>query len=523
MRAGPRTSSVRDIDQQHRRSLPGPSDAAASIAPLDAERAARPSAAESVPVARRPGRQRNRRPRSGAVSEAHAERHARSPRPDDARRRVTASERRRQYGTEVEHGRCTRCRLWSTPAVTPHAGAPSRPAAPELQAPLTHERSPGGSSRSRLTHASGSSKPRSRWPRIAHGSPPRLLYRGSGMTRAPLDPDPRHVDEDAPLPPRDDTWLGCAVRPADPRRGDRRRHRRRRRRDVPDRGPAIGPDHGARRPVRALVRSADRGAVVSAPAFPVGRSVGGRADGRRPIFAAGEEPVAGEAGPEGRDGTAGRRGRDRELLRPDADDVPALGRPGEGRRGAVVPLRRSTVPRHRLPPGGRAGVRRRDRRQLLRLSRGARHRPLAVRVPTAGAAVARPRARHDRGPPVTVLERPKVGRLVVPYMVDERRSPIDFKAVDADRIERCAAQGRCGVWILVDAAGAASCSAWASEDRARSRVADDAAGRPPAGRPGRSAGSALPARWARPAGPSRTRGLSCARGGRRWRGGIRSP
>lgn len=46
---------------------------------------------------------------------------------------------------------------------------------------------------------------------------------------------------------------------------------------------------------------------------------------------------------------------------------------------------------------------------------------------------------------MTLAARPTVGRLVVPFMVDERRHPIDFKSVDPDRIERCATDGRCGV------------------------------------------------------------------------------
>jgi hypothetical protein len=42
-------------------------------------------------------------------------------------------------------------------------------------------------------------------------------------------------------------------------------------------------------------------------------------------------------------------------------------------------------------------------------------------------------------------ERPVKGRLTVPYMVDERRDPIDFKAVDAEHVDRCAKHRRCGV------------------------------------------------------------------------------
>lgn len=44
-----------------------------------------------------------------------------------------------------------------------------------------------------------------------------------------------------------------------------------------------------------------------------------------------------------------------------------------------------------------------------------------------------------------LAERPKVGHLVVPYVVDATRSPIDFKALDMDHVARCAAQTRCGV------------------------------------------------------------------------------
>lgn len=41
--------------------------------------------------------------------------------------------------------------------------------------------------------------------------------------------------------------------------------------------------------------------------------------------------------------------------------------------------------------------------------------------------------------------RPKSGKLTVPYMVDESKHPIDFKAVDADHVKRCATARRCGV------------------------------------------------------------------------------
>ncbi len=41
--------------------------------------------------------------------------------------------------------------------------------------------------------------------------------------------------------------------------------------------------------------------------------------------------------------------------------------------------------------------------------------------------------------------RPTVGRLVVPYMVDATRTPIDFKIVDPDHVRQCAERGRCGI------------------------------------------------------------------------------
>lgn len=46
---------------------------------------------------------------------------------------------------------------------------------------------------------------------------------------------------------------------------------------------------------------------------------------------------------------------------------------------------------------------------------------------------------------MTLKERPTVGRLTIPYMVDETRNPIDFKRVDDGRIEDCAKHGKCGV------------------------------------------------------------------------------
>jgi len=44
-----------------------------------------------------------------------------------------------------------------------------------------------------------------------------------------------------------------------------------------------------------------------------------------------------------------------------------------------------------------------------------------------------------------LYDRPTVGGLTVPYMVDENKTPINFKAVDEDHVGRCARQQRCGV------------------------------------------------------------------------------
>jgi hypothetical protein len=44
-----------------------------------------------------------------------------------------------------------------------------------------------------------------------------------------------------------------------------------------------------------------------------------------------------------------------------------------------------------------------------------------------------------------LLERPVVGRLTVPFMVDATRTPIDFKALDAAHVDLCASDGRCGI------------------------------------------------------------------------------
>lgn len=44
------------------------------------------------------------------------------------------------------------------------------------------------------------------------------------------------------------------------------------------------------------------------------------------------------------------------------------------------------------------------------------------------------------------LERqPTVGKLTVPYMVDAKRDPIDFKLLDKDHVKRCAVHQRCGI------------------------------------------------------------------------------
>jgi hypothetical protein len=47
--------------------------------------------------------------------------------------------------------------------------------------------------------------------------------------------------------------------------------------------------------------------------------------------------------------------------------------------------------------------------------------------------------------PMKLDDRPTVGRLTVPFMVDETRSPIVFKEVDRRRIAQCATEGRCGI------------------------------------------------------------------------------
>ena len=43
------------------------------------------------------------------------------------------------------------------------------------------------------------------------------------------------------------------------------------------------------------------------------------------------------------------------------------------------------------------------------------------------------------------MNRPTVGTLTVPYVVDERRSPIDFKQMHPGHVRKCAEQRRCGI------------------------------------------------------------------------------
>jgi len=43
------------------------------------------------------------------------------------------------------------------------------------------------------------------------------------------------------------------------------------------------------------------------------------------------------------------------------------------------------------------------------------------------------------------LKRPTVGHLVVPFMVDQRIEPIDFKAVHPGHVLKCARERRCGI------------------------------------------------------------------------------
>lgn len=41
--------------------------------------------------------------------------------------------------------------------------------------------------------------------------------------------------------------------------------------------------------------------------------------------------------------------------------------------------------------------------------------------------------------------RPRAGGLVVPYIVDEKRAPIDFKRLDVEHVKRCATGRRCAI------------------------------------------------------------------------------
>ena len=43
------------------------------------------------------------------------------------------------------------------------------------------------------------------------------------------------------------------------------------------------------------------------------------------------------------------------------------------------------------------------------------------------------------------MVRPTVGRLMVPYMVDERVQPIDFKIVHGGHVRKCAERFLCGI------------------------------------------------------------------------------
>jgi hypothetical protein len=41
--------------------------------------------------------------------------------------------------------------------------------------------------------------------------------------------------------------------------------------------------------------------------------------------------------------------------------------------------------------------------------------------------------------------RPTAGRLLVPFVVDATRDPIDFKALDSDHVRQCAIYHKCGI------------------------------------------------------------------------------
>lgn len=47
--------------------------------------------------------------------------------------------------------------------------------------------------------------------------------------------------------------------------------------------------------------------------------------------------------------------------------------------------------------------------------------------------------------PNKLLRRPVVGSIVIPYMVNESRDPIDFKQLDRSRVQLCVTMRRCGI------------------------------------------------------------------------------
>ncbi len=46
---------------------------------------------------------------------------------------------------------------------------------------------------------------------------------------------------------------------------------------------------------------------------------------------------------------------------------------------------------------------------------------------------------------MNITDRPTVGKLVVPFVVDANRDPIDFRELDPEHVKRCATGRRCGV------------------------------------------------------------------------------
>jgi hypothetical protein len=42
-------------------------------------------------------------------------------------------------------------------------------------------------------------------------------------------------------------------------------------------------------------------------------------------------------------------------------------------------------------------------------------------------------------------ERPTIGRVVVPFVVDATRDPIDFKELDPEHVRQCAVWNKCGI------------------------------------------------------------------------------